>query len=118
MVSWAVSRGRDARLERRTVVTARRGKVEMADVRHITRVLLTGLIYPGNNHFNPEEFPDEFAVRPRLYRFQWRSPDCRRRSARGRPRGKTDARPAQGRLGADFRWCYEQRGRSGFSRQH
>src|ERR1700743_290341 len=96
----AIPPKRDARLERRTVVPAKRGKVEMADAWNITRVLLTRLIYPGNNHFNPEEFPDEFAVRPRLYRFQRRSPDCRGRSARGRPRGKADARPAQGSLGA------------------
>jgi hypothetical protein len=49
----AIPPGRDARLERRTVVPAGRGKVEMADVRHITRVLLTKPIYPGNNYFDP-----------------------------------------------------------------
>jgi hypothetical protein len=65
----AIPPGRDARLERRTVVPAGRGKVEMADVQYITRVLLTRLIYPGNNYLDPEEFHDEFAVRPRLYRF-------------------------------------------------
>jgi hypothetical protein len=57
------------RLERRTVVPAGRGKVEIADPRHITRVLLTTVIYPGNNDLAFEELPMNTSSAPAFIAF-------------------------------------------------